>query len=112
MGEADHVVGGPEGPRLGGVARALKLRREPGLARVGPLSCDAPGLAAGKAVDGVLLRAVLEGQLILLPLPRETAGAGAVGEGEENRDAAAPRAGVVEECGVPLEQCRLLGPFA
>src|SRR5439155_25735657 len=74
------------------------------------LPVDAPGAAAGEAVEGGLLGAVVAGKLVVLAVPPEAAVADAVGEREQDGDAAARGSPVVEEVGVVVEQVE--GPAA
>src|SRR5262245_42448938 len=72
----DLVIGGPGG--IWRVLRSAPDSRDPGAFDGGAAVGDAPRRAAGEAVDGVLLRRVAEGQLIVATIPDEAPVADAV----------------------------------
>ena len=89
---------GHSGTHSGSVERTAGTRRRTqALSASPPVPSDAPGVAAGEAVDGVLLAGSLQRQLIVLAVPGKRPLANAVGEGEEDGDAAARRPAVVEQ---------------
>src|SRR5262245_10260019 len=87
---------------------ATELARDPGARGVGPLIDYAPRHAARAAVDGVFLRRIVERQLVALAGERESPVADAVGEREQHRDAAARRAGALEQRRVAVKQVERL----
>ena len=65
---------------------------------------DAPRLATSEAVDGVFERTVVERQLILLAFPRKTSVTDAVGEREQDWNAAARGPAITEKGRIGVKQ--------
>src|SRR5262249_23268074 len=93
-----------------GIDAAAEDAGDEGRIGVGPLAQNAPGATAGEAVDGVLERSVVGRNVVVLAVPGEATVADAVGEREQDGNAAARRASVAEEVRVGVEQVE--GPAA
>src|SRR5262249_34648627 len=98
------IVDRPQVGTIGGIARAVELASDPGAVVRRAVLEHAPWPAAGEAVDRVLAGGIGGAEGRRLAVPGEDAAANPVGEGKEDRDAAARRRAAGKELRVGVEQ--------